>query len=459
MRIEMRRLRFFILLFTISSLLFYFPSEVFAATGDVTSTVEINDSTANGPVLDNDDKFGRSVANIGDLDGDGVSDIAVGAWGDDDGGDGRGAVHIMFMNTDGSIDSTVEINSSTTNGPVLTDLDQFGESVANIGDLNNDGVSDIAVGAWGDDDGGGQSGALHIMFMNTDGSIDSTVEINSSTTNGPVLSNTHNFGGSVANIGDLDGDGVSDIAVGALGDDDDGLNRGALHIMFMVGSPSTSTTTSGGGGKSNCDSNGFGNNNSLRVYQISYDIETYQVLVNAYSTCGSISAKMTTPEGRSILSLSMDQPLLDDRIVVYSGYLDESDDKFNISIQNKRDSFSETFYIHDKSISKSYTGETGYTSEQQGMTLPIITSEQTTIVSEPSVTQIVQTIEESIVIEEQILDEKLDSPKVQSITYTPEPIAEKEIKPQCGVGTKLVDGICKIIKTDEPKFCFLFWCW
>jgi len=143
------------------------------------------------------------------LDGDGVSDIAVGAWGDDDGGGDRGAVHIMFMNTDGSIDSTVEINSSTTNGPVLTDLDQFGESVANIGDLNNDGVSDIAVGAWGDDDGGGQSGALHIMFMNTDGSIDSTVEINSSTANGPVLSNTHNFGGSVANIGDLNGDGWS----------------------------------------------------------------------------------------------------------------------------------------------------------------------------------------------------------------------------------------------------------
>ena len=64
--------------------------------------------------------------------------------------------------------------------------------------------------------------------------------------------------------------------------------------MFMAESPST-TTSGGGGGKSNCDSNGFGNNNSLRVYQVMYDIETNEVQVYAYSTCGSVSAKMTTP--------------------------------------------------------------------------------------------------------------------------------------------------------------------
>ena len=77
MKIGMRHLRFFILLFTVSLLLFHFPSEAFADSnsgGSVKSTVEINDSTENGPDLGNNDRFGWSVANIGDLDGDGARD-------------------------------------------------------------------------------------------------------------------------------------------------------------------------------------------------------------------------------------------------------------------------------------------------------------------------------------------------------------------------------------------------
>jgi len=233
------------------------------------------------------------------------------------------------------------------------------------------------------------------------------------------------------------------------------------YISTFTISSNSSSSSSSGGGKNNCDSNGFGKSNSLRVYQVTYNVNTFEVQVQAYSTCGSISTKMTTPSGQSILGLSTEQPLLNDRIVVYSGFLDESDEKFNISIQNKRDSFSETFYIYDKSIAKKYTGDTGYTSEQQGASLPTVTSEQTTVVSEPPVTQIVQTIQDPITVDsqKQIPDEKSDALQVQSIVYTPEPVAEKETKPQCGAGTKLVDGICKIIKPDEPKFCFLFWCW
>ena len=199
----------------------------------VTKTVEINPATTNGPTLTGGDNFGSSIVDIGDLDGDGVNDLAVGAGKDDEGGSARGAVHIMFMNTDGSVDSTVEINDSTTNGPTLTNTDQFGFAVENIGDLNSDGVNDLAVSAYGDDDSGGARGAVHIMFMNTDGTVDETVEINDSTTNGPELTNADWFGYSIANIGDLDGDGVNDLAVGADKDNAGGANRGTIHIIHM----------------------------------------------------------------------------------------------------------------------------------------------------------------------------------------------------------------------------------
>ncbi len=285
------------------------------------------------------------------------------------------------------------------------------------------------------------------------------------TKTGNSISTISNFAGSgttyTFNV-DVESDGTVVVQVEQNKARDSSSNQNTASNIYNLtsSSSSSSSSTSSGGGKNNCDSNRFGKNQSLKVYEISYDVDTYKVQVQAYSTCGTISTKMTTPSGQSILGLSLDQPYIDDGITVYSGFLDESDEKFNISVQNKRNSFTETFYTYDKSITKKYTRETGYTSEQQGTALPVLTSEQITVVSEPSVTQIVQTIKESVSIDtKQILDKKSDNVKVQPIEYIPEPIAEKEIKSQCGVGTKVVDGICKIIKTYEPQFCFLFWCW
>ncbi len=54
----------------------FIPGMANAAAGDLKSPVEINASTANGPVLSDNDRFGSSVADIGHLDGDGVADLA-----------------------------------------------------------------------------------------------------------------------------------------------------------------------------------------------------------------------------------------------------------------------------------------------------------------------------------------------------------------------------------------------
>ena len=131
----------------------------------------IDDTTTNGPTLSDDDRFGNAVANMGDIDGNGVNDLAVGARQDDEGGSTSGAVHILFMNSDGSVEETIEINSSTDKGPTLSAGDAFGTGLAHIGDLNGDGVNDLVVGADTHDGNGGadaKRGIVYILFFTSE---------------------------------------------------------------------------------------------------------------------------------------------------------------------------------------------------------------------------------------------------------------------------------------------------
>lgn len=190
--------------------------------------------------LDNDDRFGYSVAALGDLDLDNVPDVLVSSELDDDGGSERGAVWILYLNADGTVKSHAKI-SSITQGSLLAqpsygigDLDRFGSEVANLDDLDGDGIQDIAVSAIFDDDGGGNRGAVWIIFLNRNGSIKGFQKI-SDTQGGftGTLQNFTFFGSGLATIGDLDGDLVQDIIVGQELEDANGTDKGAAWILFM----------------------------------------------------------------------------------------------------------------------------------------------------------------------------------------------------------------------------------
>ena len=203
------------------------------ANGTVKSSLKIANGTNGGPTLENSDSFGSSVASLGDLDGDGVTDLAVGAAGDDTGGAYRGAVHVLLLNANGTVKSRVKIASGTNGGPTLAGTDLFGSSVSSLGDLDGDGVTDLVVGARDDSTQSGAQGAVHVLLLNTNGTAKSSVKLTSGMNGGPTLANGNRFGSSVALLGDLDGDGVTELAVGAYGDDSAGTNRGAVHVLFL----------------------------------------------------------------------------------------------------------------------------------------------------------------------------------------------------------------------------------
>ena len=185
--------------------------------------------------LDNGDIIGVDIEGIGDLDLDGIPDVAISTTRDDDGGSDRGAVYIVFLNANGTVKDYQKISSTEGGfGASLENEDHFGGSLALIGDLNGDGVQDIAVGAYDDDDGGTKRGAIYILFLNTDGTVSGYQKISDTAGNfTATLDNNDEFGRGLAGIGDLNGDMVPDLAVGALLDDDGGQDRGALYILFM----------------------------------------------------------------------------------------------------------------------------------------------------------------------------------------------------------------------------------
>ena len=213
-----------------------------SSSATVLSTQKITNAAVPGSPLDNGDEFGASLAYLGDLDGPGpsVAALAVGADGDDDGGTNQGALYVLFLSSSASVLSVQKISETEGNftGSPLDPVDEFGGALGHLGDLDGPGgsVAALAVGAPFDDDGGADRGAVYVLFLNGSGSVVSYQKISSTQGNlaAPLL-DADEFGGAVVDHGDVDGPGLSVLAmaVGAIGDDDGGSGRGAVYVVFL----------------------------------------------------------------------------------------------------------------------------------------------------------------------------------------------------------------------------------
>jgi hypothetical protein len=192
------------------------------------------------------DWFGEKISACDDFDGDGIPDLAVGAgqvfWG----GTARGAVWIFLLRRDGTVRESLRINSLDGDfRGKLEDHDRF-STVCWLPDLDGDGVPELAVGAFWDDDVRTNSGAVWTLFLRTDGTVHRFHKIAAGTGEFGVVSRPHSiFGSRVFLLDDLDGDGRREVAVGATGADN---RTGALWILFLRSDGSVREATCLGGG-------------------------------------------------------------------------------------------------------------------------------------------------------------------------------------------------------------------
>jgi hypothetical protein len=174
--------------------------------------------------------FGSSVASAGDINGDGYSDLIIGAYGV---ANATGAVYI-YLGGPGGLASTA---AAVVSGPDGSG-GSFGQSVASAGDVNGDGYADVIIGAPG---ATMFTGKAYVYFGGPVGATGAMLTLGHSLL-GSAGTYTE-FGASVASAGDVNGDGFPDLLVGAYEAASD--NGQAYLYMGGVSFPGTPVTLTG----------------------------------------------------------------------------------------------------------------------------------------------------------------------------------------------------------------------
>ncbi len=195
--------------------------------GTVTGSFDLSlaDATfVGGP----DDWAGASVASAGDVDGDGLPDLMVGApvtsrdvdvdeqW--------TGAANVMS----GTRRGTHGLRTADAMMSGELDSDNLGNSVDGLGDVNGDGLDDILIAAYVTDDNGYNSGTSYVVFGPVSGKSSG-----SSNADAKLVGEVEDdyAGASTAAAGDVDADGLRDILIGATNNDEGAARAGAAYLV------------------------------------------------------------------------------------------------------------------------------------------------------------------------------------------------------------------------------------
>ena len=214
-----------------------------------------------------DDLSGYPVSSAGDVNNDGYDDILIGARYNDDGGSDAGKTYLVY----GPVSGLYNFSKNQSNASFIgeNENDYSGISVSSAGDVNNDGYDDILIGAWGNDDGGSNTGKTYLVYGPVYGDVDL-----SNADAGFIGENADDQSGySVSSAGDVNNDGYDDILVSTYLNDDGGNSAGKTYLVYgpVYGEISLSNADAGFIGENVDDQSGVSVSSAGDVNNDGYD--------------------------------------------------------------------------------------------------------------------------------------------------------------------------------------------
>ncbi len=178
----------------------------------------------------NHDRSGSAVSNAGDVNGDGYDDFLIGAWANDANGDDAGAAYLIFGKPDGWRRNT-PLTLAKASWVGETARDEAGKGVASAGDVNGDGYDDFLIGAPSNSESKDFAGKVFLILGRPFGWSWKLV-LNQADASFLGEDTNDSAGNPIGYIGDVNGDGFADFAVGAWSSDANQADAGQVYIFF-----------------------------------------------------------------------------------------------------------------------------------------------------------------------------------------------------------------------------------